>query len=115
MEFDREDIEQEFNRVESAIKRFMKKQYWWIEDINLSKESFQKNKMSRSALKAYDLDIVIDKKNMDWIQENSEEIDRAEEQFQILFNTVLGSLTTFDVRKPVHVRVDMTPVIQDSI
>jgi hypothetical protein len=77
MEFEREDIEQEFNRVESAIKRFMKKQYWWIEDINLSKESFRKNKMSSSALKAYDLDIVIDKKNMDWIQENSEEIDRA--------------------------------------
>jgi hypothetical protein len=115
MEFEREDIEQEFNRVESAIKRFMKKQYWWIEDINLSRESFQKNKMSSSRLKSYDLDIVIDKKNMDWIQENSEEIDSAEQQFQLLFNTVLGSLTTFDFKSPTHVTVDMTPVIQDSI
>lgn len=115
MEFEREDIEQEFNRLESAIKRFMKKQYWWIEDVNISKSSFQKNKMSASALKSYDLDIVIDKKNMEWIQENSEEINKAEEQFNLLFNTVLGSLTTFDVRKPTHVRVDMTPVIQDSL
>jgi len=115
MEFEREDIEQEFNRVESAIKRFMKKQYWWIEDINLSKESFQKNKMSSSALKSYDVDLVIDKKNMDWIKENSEEIDSAEQQFQLLFNTVLGSLTTFEFRNPTHVRVDMTPVIQDSL
>ena len=115
MEFEREDIEQEFNKVESTIKRFMKKQYWWIEDINISKESFQKNKMSSRALKSYDVDLVIDKKNMDWIKENSEEIDSAEQQFQLLFNTVLGSLTTFEFRNPTHVIVDMTPVIQDSL
>ena len=113
MQFDREDIEQEFNRLESAIKRFMKKQYWWIEDVNISKSSFQKNKMSPSALKSYDLDIIIDKKNMEWIRENPKEIDKAEDQFELLFNTVLGSLTTFDVKKPTHVSIDMRPVIQD--
>ena len=115
MEFEREDIEQEFNRVESAIKRFMKKQYWWIDDVNLSKSSFQKNKMSSSTLKSYDLDVVIDKKNMDWLKDNFDEINKSEEQFNLLFNTVLSSLTTFDFNNPTHVRVDMTPVIQDSL
>lgn len=115
MEFEREDIEQEFNKVESTIKRFMKKQYWWIDDVNLSKSSFQKNKMSSSTLKSYDLDVVIDKKNMDWLKDNFDEINKSEEQFNLLFNTVLSSLTTFDFNNPTHVRVDMTPVIQDSI
>ena len=43
MEWLRPDIEEEFNRVESSIKRFMMKRYKWIEDINVDKEKFQKN------------------------------------------------------------------------
>ena len=44
MKWLRPEIEDEFNRVENSIKKFMIKQYPWIEDINIDKESFQKNK-----------------------------------------------------------------------
>lgn len=62
MEWLRPDIEEEFNKVESSIKRFMKRQYPWIEDIMIDKEMFQKNKMSESIQKVYEVSIVIDKK-----------------------------------------------------
>ena len=115
MEWLRPDIEEEFNRVESSIKRFMMKRYKWIEDINVDKEKFQKNKLSANALKSYEVKVVIDKKNLETLRDNGEMLDSAQEQFELLFNTVLESLTTFDKRKPTRIMVDMTPVIQDSI
>ena len=108
-----DDIDIELNRLESAVKRFMKKQYWWIEDLNIDKESFERSKKSQSKLKKYKLNLVIDVKNMDWLRENERDLDKAEEQLQILFNNVLESLTTFEFAKPVVVILDLTPVIQD--
>jgi hypothetical protein len=55
MEWLRPDIEEEFNKVNNSIKRFMKKQYPWIEDIEIDRGSFQKNKMSKSFNRIYRL------------------------------------------------------------
>jgi len=115
MEFERENIEQEFNKVESSIKRFMKKQYWWIEDLSIDKDSFEKSKKSHSKIKKYKLNLVIDIKNVEWLKENEGDLDRAEEQLQLLFNNVLESLSSFDITKPSFAMIDLTPVIQGSI
>jgi len=113
MEWLRPDIEEEFNKVESSIKRFMKRQYPWIEDIMIDKEKFQKNKMSASIQKVYDVSIVIDKKNLEMLRNNEGLLDLAEEQFNILFKTVIESLSTFDHNKRRLIYLDVTPVIQD--
>lgn len=113
MEWLRPEIEDEFNRVENSIKKFMIKQYPWIEDINIDKESFQKNKMSSNSLKNYDVSIVIDRKNLDILRDNEEMLDAAEQQFELLFNTVVGSISSFDNVNPKRIFVDVTPVIQD--
>ena len=115
MEFESEDIKQEFNRVESSIKRFMKKQYWWIEDLSIDKDSFEKSKKSHSKIKKYKLNLVIDIKNIEWLKENEGDLDRAEEQLQLLFNNVLESLSSFDITKPSFAMLDLTPVIQGSM
>lgn len=113
MEWLRPDIEEEFYKVENSIKRFMMKRYEWIEDIKVDKEKFQKNKISANALKRYEVTMVIDKKNLETLRGNEEMLDSAQEQFELLFNTVLESLTTFDKRKPTVITVDITPIIQD--
>ena len=113
MEWLRPEIEDEFSRVENSIKKFMKKQYTWIEDVNIDKESFQRNKMSHNSLKNYDVSIVIDRKNLDMLRDNEEMLDAAEQQFELLFNTVVGSISSFDNVNPKRIFVDVTPVIQD--
>jgi len=113
MEWLRPEIEDEFNRVENSIKKFMKRQYSWIEDVNIDKESFQKNKMSSNSLKNYDVSIVIDRKNLDMLRDNEEILDAAQQQFELLFNTVIGSISSFDNVNPKRIFVDVTPVIQD--
>ena len=113
MKWMRPEIEDEFNRVENSIKKFMKKQYPWIEDININKESFQKNKMSSNSLKNYDVSIVIDKKNLDMLRGNEEMLDAAQQQFELLFNTVIGSISSFDNVNPKRILVDVTPIIED--
>jgi hypothetical protein len=113
MEWLRPEIEDEFHRVENSIKKFMKKQHSWIEDINIDKESFQKNKVSSNALKNYDVSIVIDRKNLDMLRDNEEMLDDAQEQFELLFNSVVGSISSFDNVNPKRILVDVTPVIQD--
>ena len=114
MEWIRPEIEDEFNRVENSIKKFMKRQYPWIEDINIDKESFQRNKMSHNSLKNYDASIVIDRKNLDILRDNEEMLDVAQQQFELLFNTIIGSISSFDNVGPKRIIVDLTPVIQDS-
>lgn len=113
MEWLRPEIEDEFNRVENSIKKFMKRQYSWIEDVNIDKESFQKNKMSSNSLKNYDVSIVIDRKNLDMLRDNEEMLDAAQQQFELLFNTVVSSISSFDNVNPKRIFVDVTPVIQD--
>ena len=113
MEWLRPEIEDEFNRVENSIKKFMKKQYPWIEDINIDKNNFQKNKMSSNSLKNYYVAIVIDKKNLDILRDNEEMLDAAQQQFELLFNTVISSISSFDNVNPKRILVDITPVIQD--
>lgn len=113
MEWLRPEIEDEFNRAENSIKKFMKRQYSWIEDVNIDKESFQKNKMSSNSLKNYDVSIVIDRKNLDMLRDNEEILDAAQQQFELLFNTVIGSISSFDNVNPKRIFVDVTPVIQD--
>lgn len=113
MEWLRPDIEEEFNRVENSIKKFMKRQYTWIEDVNIDKNSFQKNKMSSNSLKNYDVSIVIDRKNLDMLRGNEEMLDAAQQQFELLFNTVVSSISSFDNVNPKRILVDVTPVIQD--
>ena len=61
------------------------------------------------------LNLVIDIKNVEWLKENEGDLDRAEEQLQLLFNNVLESLSSFDITKPSFAMLDLTPVIQDSI
>ena len=53
--------------------------------------------------------------DVEWLKENEEDLDRAEEQLQLLFNNVLESLSSFDVTKPSFAMIDLTPVIQGSI
>ena len=113
MEWLRPEIGEEFNRVENSIKKFMKRQYPWIEDVNINKESFQRNKMSHSALKIYDVSITIDKKNLDILRDNEEMVDTAQQQFELLFNTVVSSISSFDNVNPKRIIVDVTPVIKD--
>ena len=113
MEWLRPEIEDEFNRVENSIKKFMKKQYPWIEDINIDKNNFQKNKMSSNSLKNYYVAIVIDKKNLGILRDNEEMLDAAQQQFELLFNTVISSISSFDNVNPKRILVDITPVIQD--
>lgn len=113
MEWLRPEIEDEFNRVENSIKKFMKRQYSWIEDVNIDKESFQKNKMSSNSLKNYDVSIVIDRKNLDMLRGNEEMLDAAQQQFELLFNTVIGSISSFDNVNPKRILVDVTPIIED--
>jgi len=113
MEWLRPEIEDEFNRVENAIKKFMKRQYTWIEDVNIDKESFQKNKMSSNSLKNYDVSIVIDRKNLDMLKDNEEMLDATQQQFELLFNIVISSISSFDSVNPKRIFVDVTPVIQD--
>ena len=112
MEWLRPEIEDEFNRVENSIKKFMKKQYPWIEDVNIDKESFQRNKMSSNSLKNYYVAIVIDKKNLDMLRGNEEMLDAAQQQFELLFNTVVSSISSFDNVNPKRIIVDLTPVIK---
>ena len=112
MEWLRPEIEDEFNRVENSIKKFMKRQYSWIEDVNIDKESFQKNKMSSNSLKNYDVSIVIDRKNLDMLRDNEEMLDTAQQQFELLFNTVVSSISSFDNVNPKRIIVDLTPVIK---
>ena len=113
MEWLRPEIEDEFNRVENSIKKFMKRQYPWIEDVNIDKNNFQKNKMSHNALKNYDVSIFIDRKNLDMLRDNEEMLDAAQQQFELLFNTVVSSISSFDNVNPKRIIVDVTPVIQD--
>ena len=113
MEWLRPEIEDEFNRVENSIKKFMKRQYPWIEDVNIDKNNFQKNKMSHNALKNYDVSIFIDRKNLDMLRDNEEMLDAAQQQFELLFNTVVSSISSFDNVNPKRIFVDVTPVIQD--
>ena len=113
MEWLRPEIEDEFNRVENSIKKFMKRQYPWIEDVNIDKNNFQKNKMSHNALKNYDVSIFIDRKNLDMLRDNEEMLDAAQQQFELLFNTVVSSISSFDNVNPKRILVDVTPVIQD--
>ena len=113
MEWLRPEIEDEFNRVENSIKKFMKRQYPWIEDVNIDKNSFQKNKMSSNSLKNYYVAIVIDRKNLDMLRDNEEMLDTAQQQFELLFNTVVSSISSFDNVNPKRILVDVTPIIED--
>ena len=113
MEWLRPDIEEEFNKVNNSIKRFMKKQYPWIEDIEIDRGSFQKNKMSKSLNRIYDVSIVIDKKNLEMLQNNEEMLDSAEQQLYILFRTVINSLVTFDSREPKFISPNILPSVRD--
>ena len=113
MEWLRPEIEEEFNRVENSIKKFMKRQYPWIEDVNIDKNNFQKNKMSHNALKNYDVSIFIDRKNLDMLRDNEEMLDAAQQQFELLFNTVVSSISSFDNVNPKRILVDVTPIIED--
>lgn len=108
MEWLRPDIEEEFNKVETSLKRFMKRQYPWIKDINIDKEKFQKNKISNISLKNYDVTIVIDRKNIDMLRDNEEMLDVAQQQFELLFNTVISSISSFDNVPPKRILVDVS-------
>ena len=69
--------------------------------------------MSHNALKNYDVSIFIDRKNLDMLRDNEEMLDAAQQQFELLFNTVVSSISSFDNVNPKRIIVDVTPVIQD--
>lgn len=57
--------------------------------------------------------LLLIKKNLEMLHNNEELLDLAEEQFNILFKTVIESLSTFDHYKRRLIYLDVTPVIQD--